>query len=292
MIDLSQLPAPEVLEELGFEDLYQETLGNFRMAMGDNWTAALESDPVVKLLEEGAYQKLLNRARINDAAKALLLAYAQGNDLDQIGANYSLTRLIVREADNTVVPPLARIMEEDDAFRERIQLVFEGLTTAGPRNSYILHSRSASALVGDASAESPSPATVVVTVQHLSGTGAVNQALLNTVAAALNDDKVRPLGDRVVVQGAQILPYEIKATVHMQGSGPENETVLATAKANLLAKVNPRRRLGVPVARSGIDALLHIDGVAWVELAGWTDLKPNAAQAAYCTKVTVTKGVV
>lgn len=291
MIDMSQLPAPEVIEDLSYEDLYQETLSNFRTALGDNWTAALESDPVVKLLEEGAYQKLLNRARINDAAKALMLAYALGNDLDQLGANYGLTRLVVREADDTVVPPLARVMEENDAFRERIQLVFEGLTTAGPRNSYILHSRNASALVGDASAESPSPATVVVTVQHLTGTGAVTQSLLNTVAAALNDDKVRPLGDRVIVQGAQILSYQINATIYMQGNGPENEAILATAKKNLQDKINPRRRLGVQVARSGIDALLHIDGVARVDLAGWSDIKPTAAQAAYCTKVTVTKGV-
>lgn len=292
MIDLSQLPAPEVLEDLDFEALYQEALGNFRTAMGDNWDAALESDPVVKLLEEGAYQTLMNRARINDAAKALMLAYASGNDLDQIGANYDVKRLVVQPADNSVVPRLELILEEDDAYRERIQLIFEGLTTAGPRNSYILHARNASALVGDASAESPSPASVVVTVQHLNGDGSVDQALLDTVAAALNDDRVRPLGDRVTVQGAQVIPYQINATVYMQGSGPENEAILATARQNLLASINPRRRLGITVARSGIDALLHIDGVAWVELTGWTDIKPTAAQAAYCTRVTIGKGVV
>ncbi|GAB7533655.1 baseplate J/gp47 family protein [Pseudomonas sp. 3A(2025)] len=292
MIDLSQLPAPEVLEDLDFEALYQEALGNFRTAMGDNWDAALESDPVVKLLEEGAYQTLMSRARINDAAKALMLAYASGNDLDQIGANYDVQRLVVQPADNSVVPRLELILEEDDAYRERIQLIFEGLTTAGPRNSYILHARNASALVGDASAESPSPASVVVTVQHLNGDGSVDQALLDTVAAALNDDRVRPLGDRVTVQGVQVIPYQINATVYMQGSGPENETILATARQNLLASINPRRRLGITVARSGIDALLHIDGVAWVELTGWTDIKPTAAQAAYCTRVTIGKGVV
>lgn len=292
MIDLSQLPAPEVLEELDFEALYQEALGNFRTAMGDNWDAALESDPVVKLLEEGAYQTLMNRARINDAAKALMLAYASGNDLDQIGANYDVKRLVVQPADNSVVPRLELILEEDDAYRERIQLIFEGLTTAGPRNSYILHARNASALVGDASAESPSPSSVVVTVQHLNGDGSVDQALLDTVDAALNDDRVRPLGDRVTVQGAQVIPYQINATVYMQGSGPENEAILATARQNLLASINPRRRLGITVARSGIDALLHIDGVAWVELTGWTDIKPTAAQAAYCTRVTIGKGVV
>ncbi|EJT83141.1 Phage baseplate assembly protein J, partial [Pseudomonas putida S11] len=70
-IDLSQLPAPQVLEDLDYEDLYQADLATFRAHMGDNWSAPLESDPVTKLLEVGAYRKLLNRSRVNDAAKAL-----------------------------------------------------------------------------------------------------------------------------------------------------------------------------------------------------------------------------
>ena len=54
-VDLSVLPAPQVLEDLNFEEVYQEDLSTFRLHMGDNWSAALESDPVTKLLEVGAY---------------------------------------------------------------------------------------------------------------------------------------------------------------------------------------------------------------------------------------------
>ena len=46
MLDLSALPAPQVLEPLDYEELYQRKLALFRLAMGENWTAALESDPV------------------------------------------------------------------------------------------------------------------------------------------------------------------------------------------------------------------------------------------------------
>lgn len=81
-VDLSALPSPEVLESLDFEDAYQEELAVFRAYMGDNWNAELESDPVVKLLELAAYRRLQIRARINDASKSLLLAYAQRTDLD------------------------------------------------------------------------------------------------------------------------------------------------------------------------------------------------------------------
>ncbi|MQG94497.1 baseplate J/gp47 family protein [Pseudomonas sp. MN1F] len=289
-IDLSQLPAPQVLEDLDYEQLYQDDLTAFRALMGDNWSANLESDPVTKLLEVGAYRKLLNRSRINDAAKALMLAYAKGSDLDQLAANVSLSRLVVQAEDLAAVPPVAKVMEVDDALRERVQLVYEGLTTAGPRNSYILHARNASGLVADATAESPTPAVVHVTVLALEGNGTASAELLATVGDYLNDDDVRPVADRVVVQSAEILPYQINAKLYMASTGPESEGVLALCNARLAEWINPRRRLGVEVARSAVDAQLHIDGVSRVELAGWSDIRPSKSQAAWCEGFTVVRG--
>lgn len=289
-IDLTALPAPAVLEALDFEDTYQGELATFDALMGEGWSAPLASDPVVKLLEQGAYRRLQTRARVNDAAKALLLAYAKGSDLDQLAANVNLQRLVVQAEDLNAVPPIPAVLEEDDALRERVQLAYEGLTTAGPRNSYILHARNASGLVADATAESPSPAVVVVTVLSQDGTGAASAELLDTVSAYLNDDDVRPVADRLTVQSAQILSYRIDAKVYMVGNGPENEAILAQCQARLQAWINPRRRLGVEVARSGIDAQLHIDGVTRVELTGWVDIKPTKAQAAWCEGFTVVRG--
>ena len=258
--------------------------------MGDNWTANLESDPVSKLLELSAYGDMQLRARVNDAAKALLLAHAKGTDLDHLAANVKLQRLVILQGDPQAVPPVEEVKEADDALRERVQLAYEGLTTAGPRNSYILHARNASALVADAEAESPAPARVTVTVLSLEGNGAASPDLLATVTAALNDEDVRPLGDRVTVQSAQVLPYRIDAVLHMKGSGPEGDAALAEAERKLAAWVNPRRRLGIEVARSAIDAQLHVAGVARVDLAGWQDITPTQAQAAYCTGYSVTLG--
>ncbi|WP_372822195.1 baseplate J/gp47 family protein [Pseudomonas parafulva] len=292
MIDLTALPAPQVLEDLDFEDQYQADLSAFRVNMGDEWTALLESDPVTKLIEVGAYRKLTTRSRINDAAKALLLAYARGSDLDHLAANVSLQRLLVQAENLTAVPPVPAVFESDEALRERVQLVYEGLTTAGPRNSYILHARNASGRVADATAESPSPAVVDVTVLSVENDGHASADLLAEVALHLNDDDVRPVADRVRVQSAEILRYQIDAVVYLAGSGPEGEAVLAESKRRLEAWVNPRRRLGVEVARSGIDAQLHIDGVSRVELIGWLDLRPTKAQAAWCTGVSVKRGEV
>jgi phage-related baseplate assembly protein len=287
IVDLSSLPAPNVLEPLDFEAVYEEGLGVFRGYMGDNWNAALESDPVTKVLEVGAYIKVGNRARVNDAAKAQLLAYAIGPDLDQLGANVNCPRLVIQAEDLLAVPPLPEIMEQDDPYRERIQLTYEGLTTAGPRASYILHARNASGLVADATAESPAPCNVTVTVLSSVGKGVASPELLATVKAALNDEDVRPVGDRLTVQSAQIIDYRIDAILHMSSVGPEVDASLAEAKSRINAWINPRKRLGVEVARSAVDAQLHIAGVSRVELVGWVDLAPTKAQAAFCTEVTV-----
>ena len=114
-VELSALPAPQVLEDLDFEDIFQDDLAAFRSHMGENWDALLESDPVTKLLEVGAYRKLLNRARVNDAAKASLLAYARGTDLDNRAADFNVTRLTLTAADPDAVSPRLAVMEKDDA---------------------------------------------------------------------------------------------------------------------------------------------------------------------------------
>ncbi|UUQ64235.1 baseplate J/gp47 family protein [Pseudomonas fuscovaginae UPB0736] len=290
IVDLSTLPAPQVLESLDFEEVYQADLATFRLYMGENWTAQLESDPVLKLLEVGAYRKVGNRARVNDAARSLLLAHAKRGDLDQLAANVRLQRLVVQAEDLAAVPPVEQVLEEDDALRERIQLVYEGLTTAGPRSSYIMHARNASGQVADAEAQSPSPAVVVVTVLALAGEGIAGQDVLDTVHEALSDEDVRPLGDRVLVQSAEILRYRIDAVVHMAGTGSENEAILAECQRRLAAWINPRRRLGVEVSRSAVDAQLHISGVRKVELANWVDITPSRSQAAYCTGFNVVMG--
>ncbi|WP_223504493.1 baseplate J/gp47 family protein [Pseudomonas sp. BF-R-24] len=289
-MELAALPPPQVLEDLDFEAVYQEKLEAFRLSMGDNWSAELESDPVLKLIEQAAYGALQNRARVNDAGKALLLAHAERADLDHLAANVNLQRLVIQAGDPSTVPPTPQVLEEDDALRERVQLSYEGLTTAGPRNSYILHARNASGLVADATAESPSPAVVVVTVLSLEGSGAATPELLEQVRLYLNDEDVRPVGDRLTVQSAVVIDYRIEAVLYPQTPGPENEAYLAESQKRLSEWINPRRRLGLEVARSGIDAQLHIPGIARVELLGWTDIKPTKAEAAYCTGYSVILG--
>ncbi|EEZ5202831.1 hypothetical protein DB676_000217 [Escherichia coli] len=170
VIDLSQLPAPQIVDVPDFETLLAERKAEFvALHPKDEQEAVmrtleLESEPITKLLQENAYRELLLRQRINEAAQAVMVAYAIGSDLDQLAANYNVKRLTVTPADNDAVPPVAAVMESDEALRLRVPVAFEGLSVAGPTAAYEFHARSADGRVADASATSPAPAEVVLTV--------------------------------------------------------------------------------------------------------------------------------
>ena len=98
MIDLTTLPAPRVVELLSYEAILAAAKADFAERMRPHLPniddiLALESDPVVKLIEAHAYRELLIRARINDAARAHLLAFAAGSDLDQLAALFGVVRM-------------------------------------------------------------------------------------------------------------------------------------------------------------------------------------------------------
>ena len=92
MIDLSQLPPPDVVEALDFEKVYEEIRAAFASFYPEH-DLLLESDPAIKLLELAAYREIQIRARINDAARAVMLAYATGADLDNLAAIFDTKRL-------------------------------------------------------------------------------------------------------------------------------------------------------------------------------------------------------
>ncbi|AVK20730.1 baseplate assembly protein [Pseudomonas aeruginosa] len=295
-IDLSQLPPPHAVEQLDYEQILAERKAYAISLWPEDQQAeitarlALESEPLTKLLEENAYREMLWRQRVNEAALANMLASAQGADLDQLAANYNVKRLVIQPGDPSKVPPVPEQLESDDSLRERAQMAWEGLSTAGPRNSYIFHARAADGRVGDASAVSPSPAVAVITVQSAIGNGTAPAELLAVVERYLSDEDRRPVADRLIVQSAEVIEYSISASLFLTTIGPEAEPIQAAARAQLEAYVFQRRRLGMEVSESAIHAALHVEGVRKVELAGWADIAATASQAPYCTNITLTIG--
>ncbi|RAN49242.1 baseplate assembly protein [Herbaspirillum rubrisubalbicans] len=296
-IDLSLLPAPQVLETLDFETiLASRKAAVLALLPEDEREAAanvlsLESEPATKLLQENAYQELLLRNRVNDAAKAVMLSFAIGADLDQIGANTNVKRLVLVKADPDASPPVAEVLEGDDAYRLRIQEAPDALSTAGPRNAYEFHARSADGRVLDARAVSPAPCEVVVAVLANSDDWQAPADLLQAVDTALSAEDVRPLGDLVTVVQGQVTDYELEAVVYVE-KGPEAAIAVNAARANVAAMAKPLRPLGYSVYCNAYVAALKVEGVRNVVVKSpAADILCGRTQAARCTGIKITAAV-
>ncbi|WP_019100199.1 baseplate assembly protein [Chromobacterium haemolyticum] len=281
MIDLTQLPPPDVIEALDFETLFQNRKARLLAAAPAELRAGLaaalqlDSEPLTMLLQEFAYNELLQRQRINEAARASLLAYAEKSDLDNRAADYGVQRLLLQPADPDAEPPTPAEWEDDSALRRRCQMALEGLSVAGPAGAYKFHALSASGQVLDASVEGPNsplptppePGTVRVFVMDRRGDGVPDVALQATVTEALNDEAVRPICDRVEVRPAEPLAFAVEAIIEWEPGGKAISGGLDGARLRLARLLESRRRLGTAIARSAIDAALHVAGVRRVLLA-------------------------
>jgi phage-related baseplate assembly protein len=283
-VDLSKLPSPDAIETISYDDIKAQIIA----ALGPDYQNMVESDPGMKVAGIAAYRETLVRKRANDAVRACMLAFAREADLDQLGANNDVPRLVVTPGDPNASPPIPDVMEEDEPYRARIQLSFEGYTTAGSDGSYRFHALSATGKVIDVKPLSPSPGVVDVYVLSNEGNGTPSQATLDAVTAALSAELVRPMTDNVNVKPADIVEYEIVAELTLY-PGPDSSVVLGASEEKAQAYADSIQRLGYDVSLSGIDGALHQPGVQNVvrtSPASFIEIADN--QASYCTKITVT----
>ena len=291
-IDLSQLPAPAVIQELNYEDILAERKASLlsRVESGRvqevEATLERESEPLTMLLEENAYRELVWRKRVNEAARAVMLAYAEGTDLENLVANSNIERQVIREETDDE----EAVYESDPDLRSRAQQAWEGLSVAGPRSAYEFHALSADGDVADATAITPAPAEVTITVLSRTGDGSASQTLLDAVESVLSGEDTRPVGDRITVQAAEIIDYEIDAVLEVE-DGPEKDPIIEAATANVNEYKNTQRRLGRSIRRSALFRALHVEGVRNVVLnAPADDVVLDKTQAGNCTSMTITSG--
>ena len=248
VLDTSALPSPVVVEVLDFEAIVAAIKADLLVRYPEAATVLdLESEPLVKLLESFAYREMLFRARVNDAARAHLLAYATGTDLDHLGALFGVIRMAG---------------ETDERLRLRIQLRIAALAGQGTREHYELVAMTASINVRAAYAIQPRPGYVhVVLWLH-----AVDAQTVLDVAAALNADNARMLGVEVTVGTAEPHPVNVHAMIWRTANASPD--LLQQLQLRLATAFAERAALGRSVARSWITTLLHADGVAAVDYVG------------------------
>ena len=253
-IDLAQVPPPDIIETLSFPALKSAILSDATARMNAAGVAydvaMLESDPFVALCEAYAFRELLLRQRINDAAKALLLASSWGTNLDGLAALVDTPR---------------QPGELDAAYQARIQLAIQAFSSAGPAGAYEYFAREQLPGLQDVSVVMTAPGQVQVTLLYPPPQLTPTPTHIQALAAWLVQNDAKPLTDVVSVAAAKIVPVTITATLTLY-PGPSAATVLAAANAALANVLSANQRLGYTLARSAIIAALQQPGVETVNL--------------------------
>lgn len=268
--DLTSLPTPQVIESLSFEAVFAELHDEFQTRYPD-YSALLASDPAIKLLEVAAYRETLLRNRINSAARASLLAFSTGSDLDHLVAFYGVERLAG---------------EDDTALRQRTRQRIIGFANAGGAAHYRYWALSASPEVADVEVDSPAPGRVRISVLAKGDGDAVPTAVLDAVRAVVLKDDIRVLTDTVEVAPAELIPVAVAARLWLYPDAPME--TLAAIRAVFEPALAGHAGLGWDLTRSWIVGQLHRAGVHKVELdSPATDIRVSANQAVRMTSLTL-----
>lgn len=301
-LDLAALPEPSTIGVLDYNAILEARLVELEAQLGETFDAVkvaeimglarnIAASPMRYLTEAGAARELYLVNQINEALRSVFLSTARGSDLDLIGANRGVTRKVLNDAD-----PDNLVLEGDDAFRARIQLVIEAWSPHGPEGSYVFWALDADDRVVDVAVYGPNhgldpaipPAEPKMVILSSEGDGTADAGLLDAVFQHCSADKRRPVADKLTVVSVIPVPYAIEAVLHV--ATPETAAaVQASAQAAADAFVNGRIRIGRKLYTTSIAAALSVPGVVDVELVSPSaDLEIGPFDAPHCTGITLT----
>ncbi|WP_341810127.1 baseplate J/gp47 family protein [Wolbachia endosymbiont (group A) of Apotomis capreana] len=233
-----------IIEKLSYEEIFSRMKEEL-VCRDETFSALVESDPAIKILEVAAWRELLLRQRMNEAVKSNLLKFARGEDLDNLAEFYG----VEREKE-----------EEDERFRKRVKAKIAGWSTGGSKEYYKYHALSADSRVKDALVESPIPGKVQISILSTQ-LSTLPEELLEVVRKQVTRDDIRVLTDTVTVIGCNITEIDIHSRMSISPIISKEEI-----KKQFIEKFEANRRLGWSVTRLWIIANLFVDGVENVEL--------------------------
>lgn len=301
-LDLTTLPEPTQIGVLDYDAILEARLTELEAQLSEVFAASKVSDimalarniaasPMQYLNRSAASRELYLENRINQAIRSVFLSTARGDDLDQIGANRGVLRKVLDDAD-----PDNPVLEGDEPFRARIQLVIEAWSPHGTEGSYVYWALDADDRVVDVAVYGPNhgldpaipPAEPKMVILSSEGDGTADQDLLDAVFDHCTVDTRRPVADKLTVISASPVAYAIEAVLHV--TTPETAAaVSAAAQAAAEAFVASRIRIGRKLYRTSLAAALNVQGVVDVELVSpVADLDIGPFEAPHCTGITLT----
>lgn len=195
----------------------------------------------------------------------------------------------VSSAINTAITSGGADEEDDDALRERIRLAPSGFSCAGPKGAYVFFAKSAHPAIIDVGVMSLVPGTVNV-FPLLENGETPSQEIIDAIYGKLNDEKIRPLNDTVVVDAPEKVFYTIDVQLTLYTGAITGPTVEQVTK-NLQAYADDRKvRLGRDAVRSQISALSQLKDLVYSVnvVSPASDVHVDFSQIAYCTGINVT----
>lgn len=258
---LSQLPPPQVVEQLDYEVLFARQTAKFKAlwsevraanpdaGLPDYDVAMLETDPPVIVNEAESYRELLIRQRVNEAAVARLLAFATGGNLDHLAAFYDVVRMAG---------------EKDDRLKQRVILAIQGRSTGGTEARYKYIALSAEIHVRDAIVYTVGRSPVInVAIFSDAADGVANASLIAAVNAALQAGDSRMVNDTIIVRTAVRRVVDLVANVWLL---PDTSIgLLATMETTLRDAWANTQSLGRDLTERWWTARLMLEGVHKVE---------------------------
>lgn len=299
---LSELPPPQAAFVRDPEVILQGIVDKYHELTDNEFNPLLESDPQLKQFEAQAYAIWESDLRAATFALNAYLVYADEAEVEHLGATVQVFR---DEGENL------------ERFRYRVALSWEARSTAGALEKYRYHSYAASTevldanfktpifsdfsrtgnqvtytVVDDLGLEFPRPDHVLGVILSTAEDGLADQTLLDTVYDFLSEEKVRPLTDYLQLKSATVINYQVDATLDFY-PGVDKQIAIDEAQTKIDEYIASRKRLGLNIAVSGLDAALHVAGVQSVHLTDWDeDLIVPWDTVAICTGTSISEGVV
>ena len=178
----------------------------------------------------------------------------------------------------------------DEAFRQRILLKQNAVSTTGTEASYIAVAKASDADVADVQVPDLDEEYRVVIYVVKAGGGLFTNVELAAIQAACGADDVKPLGDLVVVQNAARVEYEIE--VEYTCSAEDEAAVVAAIEGDSGAIDAYKEWQDETIARAinpqKLMALMFAAGAQTVEVTKLTATAVTTGHVANCTSVDAT----
>lgn len=157
--------------------------------------------------------------------------------------------------------------ESDTDFYNRMRESVEGYSTAGPRGGYAYHGKSASGVISDIMAVSPTPGVADIRVMLHEGK-LPNEEILKKVKEILSADDVRPMCDYVQVAAPDTVKFTIDITYYIaeENRAVTNDIVKRVETAVQEYITWQTEKMGRDINPSELHARLMDTGIKRVEI--------------------------